>query len=124
VQTFLSISLGAVVGANLRYLVALWATKWIPSAFPFGTLLINISASFLLGFFLIWTSERVIADPRWRLLIAVGFCGGYSTYSSYAFETFALFERGQWALSFVNVLVTNVLCFIGVLLGGVLARSL
>ena len=123
-QTFLSISLGAVVGANLRYLVALWATKWIPSAFPFGTLLINISASFLLGFFLIWTSERVIADPRWRLLIAVGFCGGYSTYSSYAFETFALFERGQWALSFVNVLVTNVLCFIGVLLGGVLARSL
>lgn len=123
-QTFLSISLGAVVGANLRYLVALWATKWIPSAFPFGTLLINISASFILGFFLIWTSERVIADPRWRLLIAVGFCGGYSTYSSYAFETFALFERGQWALSVVNILVTNVLCFIGVLLGGVLARSL
>ena len=123
-QTFLSISLGAIAGANLRYLVALWVTKWIPSAFPFGTLLINISASFLLGFFLIWTSERVIADPRWRLLIAVGFCGGYSTYSSYAFETFALFERGQWAISFANVLVTNVLCFIAVLLGGVLARSI
>jgi len=124
VQTFLTISLGAVVGANLRYVVALWVTRWIPSAFPFGTLLINISASFILGFFLIWTSERVIADPRWRLLIAVGFCGGYSTYSSYAFETFALFERGQWALSMGNVLVTNVLCFIAVLLGGVLARSL
>lgn len=123
-QTFISISLGAVVGANLRYLVALGLTKWFPSAFPLGTLVINISASFILGFFLIWTSERVIADPRWRLLIAVGFCGGYSTYSSYAFETFALFERGQWALSFVNVLATNVLCFIAVVLGGALARSL
>lgn len=123
-QTFLSISLGAIVGANLRYLVALGLTKWFPSAFPLGTLVINISASFILGFFLIWTSERVIADPRWRLLIAVGFCGGYSTYSSYAFETFALFERGQWALSFVNVLATNVLCFIAVVLGGALARSL
>ncbi len=123
-QTFLSISLGAVVGANLRYVVALYVTKWISSSFPFGTLLINISASFILGFFLIWTSERVIADPRWRLLIAVGFCGGYSTYSSYAFETFALFERGQWALSLANVLVTNVLCFIAVVLGGALARNL
>jgi CrcB protein len=122
--TFLSISLGAIAGANLRYLVAIYAARWIPSAFPFGTLVINISASFILGFFLIWTGERVIADPRWRLLIAVGFCGGYSTYSSYAFESFALFEKGQWMLCLANVFATNILCFIAVVLGGVLARIL
>lgn len=123
-QTFLTISLGAIVGANLRYVVALGVTRWIPSGFPLGTLLINISASFILGFFMIWTSERVLADPRWRLLIAVGFCGGYSTYSSYAFETFALFEQGRWALSFIDVLATNVLCFIAVAAGAALARSI
>jgi CrcB protein len=122
--TFLSISLGAIAGANLRYLVAIYAARWIPSDFPFGTLIINITASFILGFFLIWTGERVIADPRWRLLIAVGFCGGYSTYSSYAFESFALFEKGQWMLSLLNMLATNILCFIAVVLGGVLARIL
>ena len=96
-QTILLISLGAIIGANLRYFVAQLVARLIPSSFPFGTLIINISASFLLSFFLIWTSERILADPRWRMLIAIGFCATYSTYSSYAFETFALFEKGQFA---------------------------
>jgi fluoride exporter len=124
VQTILLISLGAVVGVNLRYFVAQYVLRLIPSTFPFGTLAINISASFILGFFLIWTSERVLADPRWRLLIAVGFCATYSTYSSYAFETFALAEKGQWSQAVLNVLVTNVVCFVAVMLGAALARSL
>jgi CrcB protein len=123
-QTVLLISLGAIIGANLRYFVAQYVTALLPSSFPFGTLIINISASFVLGFFLIWTSERVLADPRWRLFLAVGFCGGYSTYSSYAFETFALFEKGQLSFAVVNFLATNIVCFIAVALGAVVARSL
>lgn len=123
-QTVLLISLGAIIGANLRYFVAQSVAKLIPSSFPFGTLLINFSASLILGFFLIWTTERVLADPRWRLFIAVGFCATYSTYSSYAFETFALFEKGQWLLAGLNVIGSNVICFIAVILGAMLARSL
>jgi CrcB protein len=123
-QTVLLISLGAIIGVNLRYLVAQYAVKVIPSSFPYGTLVINISASFILGFFLIWTTERVLADPRWRLFVATGFCATYSTYSSYAFETFALFERGQWLMVGLNILATNVVCFVAVALGAVLARSL
>jgi fluoride exporter len=123
-QTFLWISLGAIIGANLRYLVAQYVARLVPSSFPFGTLIINISASLVLGFFLIWTSERVLADPRWRLLIAVGFCGAYSTYSSYAFETLALFEAGRFSLAALNILVSNVVCFVAVVLGAALARAL
>lgn len=123
-QKILLISVGAVIGVNLRYLVALCVSRLIPSTFPFGTLVINLTASFLLGFFLIWTGERVLADPRWRILFSVGFCATYSTFSSYAFETFALFEKGQWALSMLNVLCTNILCFIAVVLGAMLARSI
>jgi len=123
-QTVLLISLGAVIGANLRYFVAQYVQKLIPSDFPFGTLIINISASFILGLFLVWTSERVLADPRWRLFIAVGFCATYSTYSSYAYETFALFEKGHLPLAALNILGTNVVCFISVALGAALARSL
>lgn len=123
-QTVLLISLGAIIGANLRYFVAQSVAKLIPSSFPLGTLLINFTASFILSLFLIWTTERVLADPRWRLFIAVGFCATYSTYSSYAFETFALFEQGQWALAAVNILASNVVCFIAVVLGAMLARSL
>jgi CrcB protein len=123
-QTVLLISLGAILGANLRYFVAQYVAKIIPSSFPFGTLVINISASFILGFFLIWTSERVLADPRWRIFIAVGFCATYSTYSSYAFETFALFEKGQFSMAVLNFVVTNAVCFFAVMAGAALARGL
>jgi len=123
-QTFLLISIGAIIGANLRYLVAQYVAARLGSAFPFGTLIINISASFILGLFLIWTTERVLVDPRWRLFIAVGFCATYSTYSSYAFETFALFERGAFWMALLNIVGTNLICFIAVVLGAVLARSL
>ena len=123
-QTVLLISLGAIIGANLRYFVALGITRLIPSSFPFGTLVINITASFILGFFVIWTSERVLADPRWRIFIAIGFCATYSTYSSYIFETFALIEKGQFSFAALNLLVTNVVCFVAVVLGAALARKL
>ena len=93
-------------------------------AFPYGTLVINLTGSFVLGFFLVWTTERVLAEPRWRLLIAVGFCGAYTTYSSYAYETFVLLEQGQWLPSILNVVGTNLVCLLAVVLGAMLARSL
>ena len=123
-KTILWISLGAVLGANLRYFVGQYSAKFSTSGFPCGTLVINVSGSLILGFFLIWTTERVIADPRWRLIIAVGFCGGYTTFSGYAYETFALFEQGRWLASALNVLSSNVLCLLAVLAGAAIARSL
>ncbi len=123
-QTFLLISLGALAGANLRYLVGQLSARVFSLSLPIGTLLINVSGSLILGFFLIWTGERVLADPRWRLLIAVGFCGGYTTYSSYAYETFALFEQGQWLACAGNIVLTNVLCLLGTAAGAALARML
>lgn len=121
-QTFLLISLGALLGANLRYMVGQCSARIFSTSLPFGTLIINTTGSLILGFFLVWTTERVLADPRWRLLIAVGFCGGYTTYSSYAFETFALFEQGQWLACAGNILLTNVLCLLGTAAGAALAR--
>jgi len=123
-KTILWISLGAIVGANLRYFVAQQVARLVSPSFPYGTLLINVTGSFVIGFFLIWTTGRVLADPRWRLLIAVGFCGGYTTFSSYAYETFVLMEQGQWLSSMLNVVVSNLLCLAAVVLGAVLARSL
>jgi CrcB protein len=123
-KTYVWISVGALFGANLRYLVSTIVRKVSGSAFPYGTLLINISGSMLLGFFLIWTTERVLANPLWRSLVAIGFCGSYTTFSSYAFETMAYFEQGHWTLFAANILANNVLCLAGVLAGAAIARAI
>jgi fluoride exporter len=121
---YLWIAVGAVVGASARYFVSGFIAKVVPTSFPYGTLIINITGSLLLGFFLAWTSERVLIDPRWRLLVAIGFCGSYTTFSSYAFETVALLEQGQWLLMGLNVIASNLLCLVSVLAGVALARWL
>jgi CrcB protein len=122
VKDCLAISLAAIVGANLRYLLSRLAAEKLGSSFPYGTLFINIAGSMIVGFFVIWTAERVLLDPRWRLLVVVGFCGSFTTFSSYAFETMAYFEQGQWGLMFTNILTNNVLCLVGALVGMGLAR--
>ncbi len=123
-KSYAWISLGAVLGANLRYFLSKLVTRYSDAAFPYGTLLINITGSMLLGFFLIWTTERVLADPLWRWLVAVGFCGSYTTFSSYAFETMAYFEQGHWYLFAANILANNLLCLGAVLVGAIIARSI
>src|ERR1700687_2852038 len=118
------IALGAVVGASARYFLSNVIARNFSTTFPYGTLLINITGSLILGFFLVFSTERALLDPRWRLLVAVGFCGSYTTFSSYAFESFALAEQGQWLLTGVNIVASNALCLAAVLVGAALARGL
>jgi fluoride exporter len=120
----LVICLGAVVGANARYFISRYAAQILGPVFPYGTLFINIVGSFIVGFFVVWTSERVLADPRWRLLVVVGFCGSLTTFSSYAYESMSFFERGQWLLMASNVVGNNLLCLAGALGGMAIARVL
>jgi CrcB protein len=123
-SAYLWLSVGAVVGACSRYFISRLAAKLISADFPYGTLFINVTGSLLLGFFLLWTTERALADPRWRLIIAIGFCGSYTTFSSYAFESFAYFEQGHWMLFATNVAANNLLCFAAVIAGAALARGI
>ena len=123
-KDFLAISLAAMVGANLRFLLSRFAARELGPVFPYGTLAINVVGSFIVGFFIIWTTGRALVDPRWRLLVVVGFCGSFTTFSSYAFETMAYFEQGQWALMLTNILTNNLLCLGAALAGMALARVL
>ena len=123
-ETFLIISLGAILGANLRYWVGGWAADRFGTTFPYGTLIINLTGSFVLAFFMTLATERFLIDPRWRLLVAVGFLGGYTTFSSYTYESVNLILQGQSWLGLLNLFGSSFLGGItavaGVLLGRVL----
>jgi len=123
-KDFLAISVAAIVGANLRYLLTRLAIHEFGSAFPFGTLFINVAGSFVAGFFVMWSAGRAVVDPRWRLLVLIGFCGSFTTFSSYANETIGFLHRGQWGLMLANIFANNLLCLGSVLAGMALARVL
>ena len=123
-KDFLAISVAAILGANLRYVLSRMAAREFGPVFPYGTLSINVLGSFIVGLFVIWTTERVLVDPRWRLVVVVGFCGSFTTFSSYAFETMSFFEQGQWGLMLANFIGNNLLCLGGALAGMAVARAL
>lgn len=118
------ISTGAILGANARYWIGDWAAKNIGTKFPYGTLIINFTGSLLIGFFLTLATERLVIDPRWRLMIAVGFLGAYTTFSTYAYESYNLFQNGQWLLGLTNLVGSTILAFIAVGAGAYLGKIL
>lgn len=124
VERILLISAGAMLGANARYWIGYWAAQKWGAAFPYGTFLINISGSFLLGLFLTLTAERLLIDPRLRFLITVGFFGAYTTFSTFSFESITLINRGQWILGLLNAFGSTLIGLLAVALGIALAKSL
>ena len=121
---FLIIGMGGFLGANVRYVVGGWATEKWGGGFPFGTLLINVSGSFILGAFMAIITSRLALDPRWRLFFAVGFLGAYTTFSTYTFETIQLVLAGSWWPAVLNLLASNALSLGAALLGVALGRNL
>lgn len=120
----LLVGVGGFLGANARYLVSGWMARYLDPSLPWGTLLVNTTGSFVIGAFLVWTTERIISNPDLRLLLAVGFCGAYTTFSSYAFETLKLFEQGHWLDAAGNFFLNNVLALLAVFAGMGLVRWL
>ena len=123
-RSYAWISLGAIFGANLRYILSKTIVRLSTTTFPYGTLVINVSGSLIVGFFLVWTTERVFANPLWRWLVAIGFCGSYTTFSGYAYETMAYFEQGHWSLFAANVLSNNLMCLGAIVVGAIIARAI
>lgn len=123
-MNYLAISIGAVLGANLRFVLGGWiADRW-GSSFPLGTLVINVTGSLVIGIVLTLLTERVVA-PAWvRPLIAIGFLGSYTTFSTFSYETLALARDGAWLVAGTNVILSVAASLFGVYLGTLLARAI
>ena len=123
-QFILAVALGGAVGSVARYLVGIGSGKLFGFDFPWGTLIINVTGSLLIGAFIGLFATRWDLSQLMRLFLTVGICGGYTTFSSYAFETMAFLEGGQWMLVTTNFLANNLLSCLAALAGMALARVL
>ncbi len=122
VQHFIAIGLGGFAGALCRYAGVRWVHSWTGDGFPWGTFVVNVAGSFLLGLVLAVASVRAV-DPDLRAAVAVGFCGSLTTMSSFSFETLSLLERGAYVLAAGNVLLSVGVCVASVWCGLVVGRA-
>jgi CrcB protein len=119
---FLVVGLGGFLGATARYGVTLVVAAFWTREFPLATFLINVSGSFVLGYFSTLAAERLDVDPRLRLLVATGFVGAYTTFSTFEYETQRLTESGALWWGLLNVATSVVVGFAAVQLGVRVAR--
>ena len=120
--TMLMIALGAAAGANLRYALSLWAARQWGAAFPYGTLLINVSGSFAIGVVMVLLTTRFTSSDSWRLLLVTGLLGGFTTFSTFSYETSMLLISGSWLAAGLNILGSVGLGLAGAFLGASLAQ--
>lgn len=94
------------------------------SRFPYGTFVVNVTASFLVGFIMTVLAERTHLSPTWRYLLVVGFLGGYSTFSAFEYETFRVFEDGEFLITALNIALSVGVGFVAVWIGAITGRSI
>jgi len=121
---YLLVGLGGLIGANARYVVARLLGALFETRFPLGTFVINVSGSFLLGVLGTLVAQRVMPNSEsMRLALGVGFLGAYTTFSTFEFETHALFDDGSWLTATTNMFASLFVGLLAVRAGIVVARA-
>ncbi|WP_281241602.1 fluoride efflux transporter CrcB [Sporomusa acidovorans] len=116
--------MGGGIGSVVRYAVSLWAADKLGTLFPYGTLLVNVVGCFIIGLFMTLVTEKFIANPYWRLLITTGFLGGFTTFSSYSYESLKLLEDTGVMAAFNNIAANLIIGLMATWVGIKAARVL
>jgi fluoride exporter len=124
--SYIFVMLGGALGTGARFWVSGFIAERAGEFFPLGTLVVNISGSFAVGFFAGFTSAEgpFLVSPRFRQFFMIGICGGYTTFSSFSLQTLDLARDGDWLKASLNVLLSFVCCLAAVWLGRILALTL
>jgi fluoride exporter len=125
VITYFWIAVGSALGGMARYACQSAFTNWLGPSFPWGTLVVNVAGSFVIGFFAALTGPdgRVLVGNNTRLFFMVGLCGGYTTFSSFSLQTLSLVQDGEVVRAGLNIGGSVVLCLMSVWLGYVAALA-
>ena len=125
-MTYLWVMIGSALGGVARYALSGLAASNFGETFPWGTIIVNVTGSFVIGFFATLTGPdgRVFVGSDGRLFVMTGICGGYTTFSSFSLQTLNLVRDDEWALAGANVGLSVVLCLLAVWAGHVAASAL
>ena len=123
--TYLWVALGGALGTTARYWLSTVVARAFGETFPWGTLIINVTGSLVIGFFAALTGPdgRVFASSTVRQFVMIGICGGYTTFSSFSLQTLNLVNDGEWFRAGANIVLSVLLCLIAVWGGVILANS-
>lgn len=123
---YLWIAAGSALGGSARYFCSGLTARLIGETFPFGTLLVNVVGSFIIGFVATLTGPdgRVFVSSALRQAVLTGFCGGYTTFSSFSLQTLNLIQDGEWLHAGANITASVIMCLAAVWAGHILAASL
>jgi len=119
---YILVSFGAAIGGALRYGLSSYVNKSQSTIFPTGTLLVNVLGSFVLGIIMFYLSEKEFIGNEFRLFLSVGLCGGFTTFSTFSYETLMLFRDSEFGLAIYNVLLNVVLCLVGIYLAYLISK--
>lgn len=125
-MAYVWIAIGSALGGVARYWCSGVAARMIGETFPWGTLIVNVVGSFIIGFFATLTGPdgRVFASSAARQFVMIGFCGGYTTFSSFSIQTLNLVQDGEWLRAGGNIVGSVVLCLVAVWAGYVAAVAI
>jgi CrcB protein len=124
-MTYLWIALGSALGGVGRYAAGNWTAVWLGTGFPWGTLIVNVLGSFVIGVFAAASSHvgPVTLSDDARLFVTVGLCGGFTTFSAFSVQTLNLIQAGAWPAAALNVVGSVALCLTAVWLGALAAGA-
>ena len=120
---YLIVFLGGGVGAALRHGINLGVARMLGTAFPYGTLLINITGSFIMGLVAAYFGFKGDASQHWRLFLTTGILGGYTTFSAFSLDVALLYERGEFGMAALYVIASVALSIVGLFAGLALVRN-
>ena len=123
IKQILLVGLGGGIGSILRFTVSLFSTKYLDFKFPIATLSVNVIGSLLIGIILAYLHKSNAVSSDLKFLLAIGFCGGFTTFSTFAWENLQLFNNQQYYLAMFYTLLSLLLCFIVVAVGYFLIKS-
>lgn len=123
-RSILIVGLGGFLGSIARYLVAVLFSSQVFSAFPFATFIVNVTGCLFIGIFFALSDRGNILSPEWRIFLTTGFCGGFTTFSTFSYESIKLLQDGEFLYLTLNVVLSILVGFAATYLGMLLVRSI